>query len=149
VQDTLNTMDPIDREILVLRDFEQAIPVWRDVLVDVTDHPRPIMIAARELPAEAADKLWESLPAELQPMWSAVSGRPLSANGSVLPTDLQPQANVRLKSDFHKESDGGAERPAAGPAGIRRCAVRNRDKVSAPVLPKGATGHISVSCRRP
>jgi hypothetical protein len=95
------------RRLSGLGEYDQAVAVWRELFVDEPDNSRHRKIAARVLPDEATDRLWEALPADLRPAWAAASGRPLTAEGDFRPVDLQPQANVRLKSDFHIDDDQG------------------------------------------
>ena len=88
-------------------EYDQAVVAWKELFVDDPDNARYRKFAGRTLPDEAADQLWEALPTDLRPDWTAASGRPLTAEGDFRPVDLQPQANVRLKSDFHIEGDEG------------------------------------------
>jgi serine/threonine protein kinase/WD40 repeat protein/tetratricopeptide (TPR) repeat protein len=98
-------------------DFDQAVPAWRDLLVSDPDNFQHLQIAARVLPDDPTDKLRDSLPEEVRPTWEAVSHRPLSSSNAFRTIDLRGQANLLLKSSFHRKSDQGLRNL---PQGLRK-----------------------------
>jgi tetratricopeptide (TPR) repeat protein len=88
-------------------EFDEAAAAWRDVIVSEPYNDRFREEAAQMASEEIADRLWETLPADLKPIWKAAAGRPLAAEGTFQQVDLQPHANVTLKGNFHVDGDGG------------------------------------------